>query len=99
MVAMGGFAASALFSVFVLYAVAPGPMGLTEVQYGLLLTATGAGSLVGAALVERIERRLGIARTLVVSQVAFGLTFFVPAADRGRAGECRRVLRRRGHDR
>jgi MFS family permease len=79
MVAMGGFAGSALFSVFVLYAVAPGPMGLTEVQYGLLLTATGAGSLVGAALVERIERRLGIARTLVVSQVAFGLTFFVPA--------------------
>ena len=79
MVAMGAFAASAVFAVFVLYAVAPGPMGLTEVQYGLLLTAMGAGSLVGAATVEPLERRLGTARTLIVSHVAFGLVFLVLA--------------------
>jgi MFS family permease len=79
MVAAGAFGASAVFAVFVLYAVEPGPMGLTEFQFGLLLTAMGAGSLVGSALVERVERRLGIARTLLVSQVAFGLVFLVPA--------------------
>lgn len=79
MVAMGAFAASAVFAVFVLYAVAPGPMGLTEVQFGLLLTASGAGSLVGAVLVERVERRLGIAWTLLVSQLTFAGTFLVIA--------------------
>jgi MFS family permease len=79
MVAAGAFGASAVFAVFVLYAVAPGPMGLSELQFGLLLTAMGAGSLVGSVLVERIERRLGIARTLLASQVLFGLVFLVPA--------------------
>lgn len=79
MVAAGAFAGAAVFSVFVLYAVAPGPMGLTGFQFGLLLTAMGAGSLVASVLVERIERRLGIARTLLLSQVVFGLTYLVPA--------------------
>lgn len=79
MVAVGAFAASAVFAVFVLYAVAPGPVGLSEVGYGLLLTAMGVGSLIGAAIVERIERRLGTARTLIASHVAFGLLFVIPA--------------------
>lgn len=79
MVGMGAFAGAAVFSVFVLYAVSPGPMGLTEFQFGLLLTASGAGGLVGSALVERTERRLGTARTLLVSQVMFGATYVVIA--------------------
>ena len=79
MVAMGSFASTAVFAVFVLYAVAPGPMALSEVQYGLLLTAMGAGSLVGSTVTERVERRLGTARALVVSQVLFAAAFAVPA--------------------
>lgn len=79
MVAMGSFASTAVFAVFVLYAVAPGPMALSEVQYGLLLTAMGAGSLVGSTLTERTERRLGTARALVVSQILFAVAFVVPA--------------------
>jgi MFS family permease len=79
MVACGAFSGAAVFSVFVLYAVAPGPMGLTEFEFGLLLTAMGAGSLVGSAIVEPLERRLGIARTLLVSQLAFAVAFVVPA--------------------
>jgi MFS family permease len=79
MVASGAFAGSAVFSVFVLYAVAPGPMGLTEFQFGLLLTASGAGSLAGTAIVERVESRLGIARTLLVSHLAFGIVALVMA--------------------
>ena len=79
MVAVGAFAASSVFAVFVLYAVEPGPVGLSEVGYGLLLTAMGAGSLVGAVVVEPIERRLGTATTLVASHIAFGLLFVIPA--------------------
>lgn len=79
MVAMGAFAASAVYAVFVLYAVAPGPMGLSEVQFGLLLTASGAGSLVGSVVVERVERRLGIARTLLASQLSFAVSFLAIA--------------------
>lgn len=79
MVAMGSFAGSAVFAVFVLYAVAPGPMGLSEVGFGLLLTASGTGSLVTSIFTERVEARFGTARTLVASQVAFALAFLVPA--------------------
>ena len=79
MVAAGSLAAGIVYSVFVLYAVAPGPMGLSDVGYGLLLTATGAGSLVGAAFAERIERRVGTARALLLSQLGFAIGFLVPA--------------------
>jgi predicted MFS family arabinose efflux permease len=79
MVGMGAFAGAAVFSIFVLYAVSPGPMGLTDFQFGLLLTASGAGGLVGSALVERTERRLGTARTLLVSQILFGASYVVIA--------------------
>lgn len=79
MVGMGSFAASAVFAVFVLYAVAPGPMGLSEVGYGLLLTASGAGSIAASLVVERVSDRIGIARTLVVAQALFSVTFIVPA--------------------
>ena len=54
-------------------------MGLSEFEYGLLLTAMGVGSLVGSAIVERVERRLGIARTLVVSHLVFGAVALVLA--------------------
>jgi MFS family permease len=79
MVALGSFASSAVFAVFVLYAVAPGPMGLSEVGFGLLLTASGAGSLITSIFTERVEGRFGTARTLIASQVAFALAFLVPA--------------------
>ncbi len=79
MVAAGSLAAGIVYSVFVLYAVAPGPMGLSDVGYGLLLTATGAGSLAGAAFAERIERRVGTARALLLSQLGFAVGFLVPA--------------------
>jgi MFS family permease len=79
MVAAGSLAAGIAFSVFVLYAVSPGPMGLSEVGYGVILTAMGAGSLVGAVFAERIERRLGTPRSLLLAQVGFAAGFLVPA--------------------
>lgn len=60
MVGVMNLANTATLSVLVLYAVGPGaPMGLSEAQYGLLLTATAIGSLLGGLVVERIEARIG----------------------------------------
>ena len=79
MVAMGNFATGAMWAVLVLYVVAPGPMGLDEVGYGILLTAMGAGSLVGSVLPERLERHFGTARTLVAAAMGYAVAFVVPA--------------------
>ena len=45
MVAASNLANSAVVAVFVLFAVAPGPMGLDEVGYGLLITAMAVGGI------------------------------------------------------
>jgi MFS family permease len=60
---------AAVFSVFVLFAVAPGPMGLSKAGYGILLATMGVGSLLGTWLAVPAEGRLGRVRTLVVSVV------------------------------
>lgn len=50
---------TAWLAVLVLYAVAPGPLRLTAFQYGVLLTASGIGGVVGAALTDLVQRTLG----------------------------------------
>ncbi|WP_157157006.1 MFS transporter [Diaminobutyricimonas sp. LJ205] len=73
-------ASNAAFAVFVLYAVGPtSAMNLTEAGYGLLLTATAVGSLLGSLVAERVERRLGRARTLGIVVMTGGLVLAVPA--------------------
>lgn len=67
MVGAMNLVATASIAVMPLFAVKPGPMGLSDHGYGLLLTAGAAGSLVGAFAVPRLERRLGRARVLAVS--------------------------------
>ena len=67
MVGTFNFATNAVFAVFVLYAVGPSsPMGLSKTGFGILLTTDAAGSLLGSFIAERVERRLGRARTLVI---------------------------------
>jgi MFS family permease len=78
MVGLGNLASSAAFSVFVLYAVAPGPLGLNEVGFGLITTSLAIGSLIGSFLVEPLEKRLGRANLLVVSMFAMSWTLLVP---------------------
>jgi MFS family permease len=70
---------SAGFSVFVLYAVAPGPMGLSEAGFGILSATLGVGSLLGTWLAVPAERRLGRVRTLVLGVVLTGAGLVVPA--------------------
>ena len=69
MLGVENMAFAAVFSVFVLFAVEPGPMGLSKAGYGVLLATLGAGSLVGTWLAVPAERRLGRVRTLVLSVV------------------------------
>jgi predicted MFS family arabinose efflux permease len=69
---------SAAFSVFVLFAVAPGPMGLSEAGYGVLTATLGVGSLLGSWLAVRVERGLGRVRTLVLSILLNVVCLIVP---------------------
>jgi MFS family permease len=79
MLGIENMAFAAAFAVFVLYAVDPGPMGLSETGYGILTATVGIGSLVGTWLAAPAERRLGRVRTLVVSVVLTTASLAVPA--------------------
>ncbi len=53
-------------ALIVLYAVIPGPMRLTEFEYGLLLTAMATGGLLGSMLCDRIQKSIGTRNALVL---------------------------------
>jgi MFS family permease len=78
MLGLQNMAFSAAFSVFVLFAVAPGPMGLSKAGYGILTATIGLGSLFGSWLAAPVERRLGRVRTLVLSVVVNAAGLVVP---------------------
>jgi MFS family permease len=78
MLGVQNMAFSAAFSVFVLFAVAPGPMGLSKAGYGILTATLGVGSLLGSWLAVPVERRLGRVNTLVLSIVLNAVTLAVP---------------------
>ncbi|MGN9783051.1 MFS transporter [Nonomuraea sp. ZG12] len=68
-------------ALLVVYAVTPGPLGLSTAQYGLVLTAMAVGGLLASAVVEPLRRRFGVTRLLIadaagtvllVAPVAFG---------------------------
>jgi MFS family permease len=66
-------------AVFVLYAVRPGPMGLTEPEFGLFITTFAAGSLIGSLTAARLERRFGRVPLLFACVVASSVAIAVPA--------------------
>jgi MFS family permease len=65
--------------VFVLYAVAPGPMGLSEPGFGLFMTTFAAGSLVGSFTAARLEGRFGRVPLLFTSVLVTSLGLAIPA--------------------
>lgn len=70
----------AVFGVLVLYVVAPGPLGLDGVGFGLLTTAIAVGTVVGTLLASRIERAIGRANLFVAciaSLLVFDLVWIV----------------------
>ena len=79
MLGVQNMALAATFAVFVLFAVDPGPMGLSAAGFGILTAGLGVGSLIGTWVAVPTERRLGRARTLAVSVVLGAATQAVPA--------------------
>jgi MFS family permease len=79
MVALGRLGSAGHFALLALYAVAPGPMGLSEPGYGLLLVGFGAGSIVGSFITGRLVQLLGRPGLLVLATVVFALSLLVPA--------------------
>lgn len=71
-------ASAAFMSVFVLFAVAPGPMGLPEATYGLLFTALAIGGIAGAATTGRLVARVGLARVIRVAGILIAIGFAAP---------------------
>jgi MFS family permease len=72
------FASSAAFAVFVLFAVGPvSEMKLSEVGFGLLLTASALGAFVGSFISEWAEARLGRSKSLALT--IFGSAMLVGA--------------------
>jgi MFS family permease len=69
---------TAALTVLPIYAVRPGPMGLREAGFGLLLAAGAVGAFAGSFLVPAIERKLGRARALLVVWVGFALLTGLP---------------------
>lgn len=72
-------ASTATFAVLVLYAVSPGPMGLSEPAFGVLLTTFAIGSLLGSFLAAPLQQRFGRVPMLFLSVVIIGAGLAVPA--------------------
>jgi MFS family permease len=65
--------------LIVLYAVKPGPMGLSEFEYGIFLTAMAIGGLLGSAICERLQKSFGRRNALALDFVGTILLVGVPA--------------------
>ena len=79
MVGVMNLFSSAAFAIFVLYAVEPGPMRLSEPEFGVLLTSGALGSIIGSVYAGRLVKRFGRARLLVAAIVASAASFGAPA--------------------
>jgi MFS family permease len=69
---------TASFVLLPLYAVRPGPLGLTDAGYGVLMISLGIGGLVGAAVAAPLVRRVGRSRSLLISVALNGGPYLAP---------------------
>ncbi|MFF9001029.1 MFS transporter [Streptomyces achromogenes] len=86
LVGVGGLttiANSVFYTVFIVYAIRPGELGLSSSQYGFLVGATGIGAALGALTTHRVERLLGRSRTLTLTRVGWALVFAGPLIAHG----------------
>lgn len=65
-VAINAAAWDAWATLFVLYAIAPGPLSASPAGYGALLALLGAGGLIGALAAPALATRLGPPRVLAI---------------------------------
>jgi MFS family permease len=79
MLGMTNMAFAASMAVFVLFAVDPGPMGLSTTGFGILLASGAIGGVGASWVVGGLERRVGRARCLLAAIVVFACSIAVPA--------------------
>ena len=79
MVAVSNLTSSAVFAVFVVFAVTPGPMDLDAFGYGVLMTGFAAGAIVGTVTETAAERRLGRSNVLFLTVIVTSASMLVPA--------------------
>lgn len=70
---------SAWAGVFVLFAVAPGPLGLTPAAYGSMVVAMAIGGIAGSLACDRIARTIGVRNALLLDVIGTALLVGVPA--------------------
>lgn len=68
----------AALSVLPVFAVDPGPMGLSPFAFGLLLSAGAVGCVIGAFSVQRLQRKVGRAWLLRLGVLAAAATCAAP---------------------
>jgi MFS family permease len=66
-------------ALLVLYAVKPGPMGLNEFEYGILLTVMAVGGLLGSMVADPLQKRIGIRNALTLDFIGTIWLVGVPA--------------------
>jgi len=77
MVGIMNLASAATQAIFVLFAL--GPMGLSEPEFGVLITTFAIGSLVGSFTAAALERRFGRVPLLFACVIVTAVGFAVPA--------------------
>ncbi|HRF93711.1 MAG TPA: MFS transporter, partial [Aggregatilineales bacterium] len=70
---------SAWMSIMVVYVVAPGPGGLSEFGYGLMLTSIGIGGVAGTLFAFRLVRQFGRKSAIIMDIVGTFIMLIVPA--------------------
>jgi MFS family permease len=79
MVAVANLTSAAVFAVFVVFAVAPGPMGLNALGFGVLMTGYASGAILGTATEPTAERWLGRSNVLFLTVIATSVSMLLPA--------------------
>ncbi len=79
MVALGRLGSAGFFALLALYAVTPGPMGLSEPEYGLLWVAFGVGSIAGSLVTGPAVKLLGRPGVLLLATIVFAGSLLLPA--------------------
>lgn len=69
---------SAYLAVLVLYAVKPGPMNLTALEYGLLFTSSSIGGIAGSLMAMPLQRWLGRRWAIGLNILGNGALFAAP---------------------
>ncbi|AXO35398.1 MULTISPECIES: MFS transporter [unclassified Micromonospora] len=76
--ALTTLANAAFHTVFVLYAIAPGPLGMSPGTYGLVIGMIGVGAALGSLLTARFERLVGQEHLLWLTRVGWATVFAAP---------------------